>query len=207
MHYALILAIASTAAAQYFPNQPSCAIPCLSSAISAVGCPATDISCQCGPTQAAIGAAAAGCLLTKCNLSEVSQAQSAGVAVCSSFSAGLLSNIPASTTASGSGSGSSGSMSMTQPPSTASSSASGATASSTSTSGGSGSSGSGSSGSSGSSTRTGSSASTTTIVTTGSNGLPTTTVSTTTRPNVGATPGPMIGAGILAGVIGAVVAL
>ncbi|KAH8662298.1 hypothetical protein BX600DRAFT_513146 [Xylariales sp. PMI_506] len=92
MKSTLILVSAAVVAAQtgYFPGEPSCAIPCLTSAISAVGCDLSDVSCQCGPSQTAIGASAATCLLGSCNLTEVAQAQSAGLAVCSSLSAGLL---------------------------------------------------------------------------------------------------------------------
>lgn len=61
---------------------------CLISAISAAGCAATDVACQCGPTQTAIGAAAAPCLLKACTQpSDLIQAQSAGAAQCSKFSA------------------------------------------------------------------------------------------------------------------------
>ncbi|KAH6646853.1 hypothetical protein BKA67DRAFT_488346, partial [Truncatella angustata] len=89
MKSTLILTGAALAAAQYFPGQPSCATPCLSVAITQVGCQLNDISCQCGPTQASIGSAALGCLLSACtNPSDLFAAQSAGSAVCSSFSAG-----------------------------------------------------------------------------------------------------------------------
>ncbi|KXJ94005.1 hypothetical protein Micbo1qcDRAFT_158940 [Microdochium bolleyi] len=201
MRSALILALASTAVAQFFPNQPSCAIPCLSTAITQAGCQPTDISCQCGDKKGAIGAAAAGCLLSACNLNEVQQAQSAGNAVCSSFSAGQLSSIPAtgsaSSTRSGSASatptGSAGTTSSAASTGSGSSSAS-ATASSTR-----------------SSVSVSISASTTSIATTNSQGQSTTIVSTTSRPvsvptGAAATAGPMMGAGIIAGVLGAVVA-
>ncbi|KAI0393362.1 hypothetical protein F5Y17DRAFT_458935 [Xylariaceae sp. FL0594] len=75
----------------YFPGEPSCALPCLSSAITAAGCQLSDIACQCGPTQTAIAGKVAGCLLTSCDSKNLSQAMSAGLAVCSSFHAGELS--------------------------------------------------------------------------------------------------------------------
>lgn len=76
----------------YFPGEPSCALPCLSSAITAAGCQLSDIACQCGPTQSAIAANVGGCILKSCtNPTELGQAVNAGQAVCSSFLAGELS--------------------------------------------------------------------------------------------------------------------
>ncbi|KAK9419440.1 hypothetical protein SUNI508_07415 [Seiridium unicorne] len=112
----LLLTGVTIGAAQYFPGQPSCAIPCLTSAIAQAGCNLNDIACPCGPTQAAIGAAAAGCLIGACNATELAQAQSAGSAVCSSLSAGELT---ISSTATGSAT-STGSMSITSAPSSSS---------------------------------------------------------------------------------------
>ncbi|KAK9781549.1 hypothetical protein SCAR479_01420 [Seiridium cardinale] len=112
----LLLTGVTIGAAQYFPGQPSCAIPCLTSAITQAGCNLNDIACPCGPTQAAIGAAAAGCLIGACNATELAQAQSAGSAVCSSLSAGELT---ISSTAAGSAT-STGSISITSAPSSAS---------------------------------------------------------------------------------------
>ncbi|KAM0820158.1 hypothetical protein AB5N19_05977 [Seiridium cardinale] len=112
----LLLTGVTIGAAQYFPGQPSCAIPCLTSAITQAGCNLNDIACPCGPTQAAIGAAAAGCLIGACNATELAQAQSAGSAVCSSLSAGELT---ISSTAAGSAT-STGSISITSAPSSSS---------------------------------------------------------------------------------------
>ncbi|KAI1323264.1 hypothetical protein F5Y16DRAFT_403571 [Xylariaceae sp. FL0255] len=75
----------------YFPGQPTCALPCLSSAIPEAGCSLSDIGCLCGPTQSAVESMAESCLLFNCNPIELGQAISAGDAVCSSFSAGELS--------------------------------------------------------------------------------------------------------------------
>ncbi|KAI1352678.1 hypothetical protein F5Y01DRAFT_87601 [Xylaria sp. FL0043] len=76
----------------YFPGEPSCALPCLSSAITAAGCELSDIACQCGPTQAAIAAKVGGCILSSCtNPTDLGAAVNAGEAVCSSFLAGSLS--------------------------------------------------------------------------------------------------------------------
>ncbi|KAI0487598.1 hypothetical protein F4859DRAFT_262980 [Xylaria cf. heliscus] len=76
----------------YFPGEPSCALPCLSSAITAAGCQLSDIACQCGPTQSVIAAKVGGCILSSCtNPQELGDAINAGQAVCSSFLAGELS--------------------------------------------------------------------------------------------------------------------
>ncbi|KAI0534053.1 hypothetical protein GGR58DRAFT_484202 [Xylaria digitata] len=76
----------------YFPGEPSCALPCLSSAIPAAGCQLSDIGCQCGPTQSVIASRVQDCILSSCtNPTELGQAFNAGQAVCSSFFAGELS--------------------------------------------------------------------------------------------------------------------
>ncbi|KAI8624871.1 hypothetical protein F5Y19DRAFT_452021 [Xylariaceae sp. FL1651] len=105
----------------YFPGEPSCALPCLSSAINAAGCQLSDIGCQCGPTQTVIAGKVATCLIAKCNPTELGVAQSAGEAVCSSYSAGELTFTnpggPLSTVVSGSSGGTSEtSVIMTAPP-------------------------------------------------------------------------------------------
>ncbi|KAI0522213.1 hypothetical protein F5B22DRAFT_464608 [Xylaria bambusicola] len=109
----------------YFPGEPSCALPCLSSAITAAGCALSDIGCQCGPTQSVIANKVGGCILSSCtDPTELGAAINAGQAVCSSFLAGELSfttpSGPAPTptpTGSGSSSGSeSGSTSGTSGP-------------------------------------------------------------------------------------------
>ncbi|KAH9889183.1 hypothetical protein F4778DRAFT_394526 [Xylariomycetidae sp. FL2044] len=102
MKKSMILATAAAvlSLAQDFGGQPSCAIPCLTSAISAAGCQLTDVACQCNQGKAAIADRAATCIPGKCNVSELLQASSAGEAVCSSFAAGELtsSSVPATTT-------------------------------------------------------------------------------------------------------------
>jgi len=75
---------------------------CIISAVSAVGCAPADISCQCGPSKAAIGASAAPCLLQNCPLSALGQAQSAGEAKCKSYSASHTTRNSATTTHAGS---------------------------------------------------------------------------------------------------------
>ncbi|KAI0201705.1 hypothetical protein F4808DRAFT_95915 [Astrocystis sublimbata] len=108
----------------YFPGEPSCAIPCLTSAITAAGCQLSDIVCQCGPTQSVIANKVGSCILTSCtNPAELGDAINAGQAVCSSFSAGQLSftqpSSPTPTptsTSSPSNSTSVTSMTMTNPP-------------------------------------------------------------------------------------------
>ncbi|CAP67614.1 uncharacterized protein PODANS_1_15070 [Podospora anserina S mat+] len=86
------LAIAATlfttlAVAQNLEGQPACATSCLISAISAAGCAASDVACQCGPTQVSIAASAGPCLLDACPMSDLISAESAGLAKCKSFSA------------------------------------------------------------------------------------------------------------------------
>ncbi|KAK8072574.1 hypothetical protein PG996_005922 [Apiospora saccharicola] len=92
MKAVLILASAALVAAQgYFVGEPDCAIPCLTDAISKVGCAAGDISCQCSPaTQSALVPLVAPCLTSKCSSKELSQALQAGNDICSSFAAGKL---------------------------------------------------------------------------------------------------------------------
>ncbi|TGJ81159.1 hypothetical protein E0Z10_g7617 [Xylaria hypoxylon] len=76
----------------YFPGEPSCAIPCLTSAIAAAGCQLSDIGCQCGPTQSVIANKVEGCIFTSCtDPAELGEAANAGLAICSSFLAGELS--------------------------------------------------------------------------------------------------------------------
>ncbi|KAI1734791.1 hypothetical protein F4680DRAFT_436975 [Xylaria scruposa] len=88
---AAAVAYAQADSTGYFPGEPSCAIPCLSSAIVAAGCQLSDIGCQCGPTKSVIAGNVAGCLISGCNPTDLGAAQSAGEAVCSSFFAGELS--------------------------------------------------------------------------------------------------------------------
>jgi hypothetical protein len=94
----LLLAATGLAIAQSLSGQPDCATACIISAISAAGCGADDLGCQCGPTQSFIAASAAPCLLSSCTGTQLIQAQSAGAAQCSSYSATAASN-SASTTA------------------------------------------------------------------------------------------------------------
>ncbi|KAK4170502.1 hypothetical protein QBC43DRAFT_348982 [Cladorrhinum sp. PSN259] len=81
---ALLLGLADS---QNLSGQPACATSCIISAVQAAGCLPQDLSCQCGPTKAVIGASAAPCLLAACTGTELVQAQSAGNAQCSSYSA------------------------------------------------------------------------------------------------------------------------
>ncbi|KAI1114736.1 hypothetical protein F5Y14DRAFT_450815 [Nemania sp. NC0429] len=76
----------------YFVGEPSCALPCLSSAFTAAGCQLSDIACQCGPTRSVIANKVGGCILRSCtDPTELGEAINAGQAVCSSFLAGELS--------------------------------------------------------------------------------------------------------------------
>ncbi|KAH9988478.1 hypothetical protein F4779DRAFT_610975 [Xylariaceae sp. FL0662B] len=83
----LLATAASLATAADFEGQPPCATPCLSSAIVEAGCDINDSGCQCGPTQSAIAQYAAPCLIGACDMNELQQAQSAGAAACSKYSA------------------------------------------------------------------------------------------------------------------------
>ncbi|KAH6854856.1 hypothetical protein B0I37DRAFT_363211 [Chaetomium sp. MPI-CAGE-AT-0009] len=83
----VLLATTGLALAQDLPGQPDCATACLISAISAAGCGASDLGCQCGPTQSLIAASAVPCLLAACTDTQLLQAQSAGAAQCASYSA------------------------------------------------------------------------------------------------------------------------
>ncbi|KAI5925700.1 hypothetical protein F4810DRAFT_27710 [Camillea tinctor] len=75
------LATAQDNTSDYFPGQPSCAVTCLASAISVVGCQLSDPSCLCG-TQSAIGGLVLPCFTSSCGAREIEQAMSAGAAVC-----------------------------------------------------------------------------------------------------------------------------
>ncbi|KAI0428235.1 hypothetical protein F5Y09DRAFT_7403 [Xylaria sp. FL1042] len=97
MKFLLVAGAAALVSAQadstgYFPGEPSCALPCLSSAITEAGCALSDIACQCGPTQSVIAANVGGCIFASCpDPTDLGAAVNAGQAVCSSFLAGELS--------------------------------------------------------------------------------------------------------------------
>ncbi|KAH6628271.1 hypothetical protein F5144DRAFT_301319 [Chaetomium tenue] len=94
-----LLTATGIAFAQNLSGQPDCATACIISAISAAGCGASDLGCQCGPTQSFIAASAAPCLLSSCTGTQLIQAQSAGAAQCSSYSATAASNSATTTPA------------------------------------------------------------------------------------------------------------
>ncbi|CRK33481.1 hypothetical protein HYQ45_008763 [Verticillium longisporum] len=86
MKYALVFVAAGLVAAQDFGGQPSCALPCLQTALPQVGCALQDTACQCTPEiQAALLPIVGPCLLSSCGPAEVAQAQSAAGAACSAF--------------------------------------------------------------------------------------------------------------------------
>ncbi|KAK4181366.1 hypothetical protein QBC36DRAFT_285685 [Triangularia setosa] len=86
--FAILTALFTTlAVAQNLDGQPACATSCIISAISAAGCGADDIGCQCGPSAGPIAASAGPCLLQACPISELITAESAGKAKCESYSA------------------------------------------------------------------------------------------------------------------------
>ncbi|GAW16405.1 hypothetical protein ANO14919_058310 [Xylariales sp. No.14919] len=124
----------------YFPGEPSCALPCLSSAITAAGCELSDIACQCGPTQSVIAQNVGGCIFSSCtDPADLGAAVNAGQAVCSSFLAGELSftqpggpvQTPTPVPGSSSGSGNT-SVVLTNPPTASATSTGGETSSETS---------------------------------------------------------------------------
>ncbi|KAK0737455.1 hypothetical protein B0T21DRAFT_450582 [Apiosordaria backusii] len=109
MKFLTILATLFTtlAVAQNLEGQPACATSCIISAISAAGCGADDIGCQCGPSAAPIAASAGPCLIKACPLSALITAESAGKAKCANYSATAAAggaaptrqdNVPATTT-------------------------------------------------------------------------------------------------------------
>ncbi|KAK1753130.1 hypothetical protein QBC47DRAFT_362959 [Echria macrotheca] len=65
-------------------NMPSCAVSCLMSAASAIGCTnMADYNCQCSGS-AALRSRAEGCVLSTCGPVTALQASSAGAQICSS---------------------------------------------------------------------------------------------------------------------------
>ncbi|KAK4196191.1 hypothetical protein QBC40DRAFT_310094 [Triangularia verruculosa] len=78
------------AVAQNLEGQPACATSCIISAISAAGCAADDIGCQCGPSAVPIAASAGPCLLQACPVSDLITAESAGKAKCTNFYATVI---------------------------------------------------------------------------------------------------------------------
>ncbi|KAI0475968.1 hypothetical protein GGR56DRAFT_693132 [Xylariaceae sp. FL0804] len=215
----LLIAAAALAIAQdttgYFPGIPSCAIPCLTSAISEAGCQLSDISCQCGPTQTVIAGDAAPCLLSECSAgSLVAQAASAGRAVCSSYRAGLLTFPTVTATATATTTTTGGSASSSASSGAAGGGVTSAPASSTSASASSGSSGSVSATGGGLSGVSATSSSTRTetlggVTSSAGSALSSLTSSVPTGNAAAAGPGApvMLGAGVIAGFLGAVVAL
>ncbi|KAL1895057.1 hypothetical protein Sste5346_005479 [Sporothrix stenoceras] len=187
------LALAGAAVAQNLSGEPACASSCLISAISAAGCAADDVSCQCGPTETAIASLVAPCLISNCHsAAELIQAQSAGYALCSAYSKTAGAPASASATAT-SGSATTGSGSSTAATTTVTTtSASGSLTTTTKTS------------SSSSSRGIGSNATVTTGTKTTTKGGASGTGPSTTQSTAGAA---TLGAGVLAAFIGLMAAL
>jgi len=62
---------------------PSCAVPCISSAGSGVGCELTDFACQCSASQsAAIQSAAQGCIVKSCGIATGLEVRKAAASIC-----------------------------------------------------------------------------------------------------------------------------
>ncbi|KAK1763539.1 hypothetical protein QBC33DRAFT_549268 [Phialemonium atrogriseum] len=126
MKAAIFLAAAGVAVAQNLSGEPPCATSCIASAITAAGCDANDQGCACGPTQTAIAALAAPCLIKACTAaSDLLAAQSVGAELCVEYSAGL--NATATPTGAGTGSGTSVSATATGTSGSSSSGGSGTT--------------------------------------------------------------------------------
>ncbi|KAN0096590.1 hypothetical protein V8E51_015395 [Hyaloscypha variabilis] len=67
--------------------QPTCAQPCISSAMLAVGCKVNDQSCGCQPAlQQSIGSLAASCLIANCPATALVEIDNAGKAGCAAYS-------------------------------------------------------------------------------------------------------------------------
>ncbi|TVY90840.1 hypothetical protein LAWI1_G001654 [Lachnellula willkommii] len=102
----LVLAATGLASAQVFNGEPQCALPCLQSAIASAGCGPDDYICQCISAREKIQDLVTPCLISACNGSEVAVAASVGLGLCSGFSAslaagtGTAASTPASTPAS-----------------------------------------------------------------------------------------------------------
>ncbi|PMD18394.1 hypothetical protein NA56DRAFT_661335 [Hyaloscypha hepaticicola] len=83
------LAQAQTACNSLTAAIPSCGVPCISSAVSLVGCAITDFACQCSSSQyAAINSAAQGCVLSNCQATAVSVLAAANAICTCASSAG-----------------------------------------------------------------------------------------------------------------------
>ncbi|KAH8726389.1 hypothetical protein GQ44DRAFT_825739 [Phaeosphaeriaceae sp. PMI808] len=72
---------AQTACAPVASAVPTCAVPCIQSAASGVGCDNVNYKCRCA-NAAAIQNAALGCVLTNCGLTNALKAQASASAVC-----------------------------------------------------------------------------------------------------------------------------
>ncbi|RDL31532.1 uncharacterized protein BP5553_09741 [Venustampulla echinocandica] len=106
----VVAAAASIVSAQDLSGEPACAIPCLTSAISKVGCGLTDQACQCGTGMAPIQTAVTPCLISNCSPADLIIAASVGSKLCADYSATATGGAASgsgtgSATASGSGSG------------------------------------------------------------------------------------------------------
>lgn len=72
--------------------------PCLSTALSAIGCAVTDLACACGPVQGDFPPEAVACIVAGCQVSDLNTALTAIQSVCSVYSAGITgSNTPTRT--------------------------------------------------------------------------------------------------------------
>ncbi|KAH8774985.1 hypothetical protein F5882DRAFT_464674 [Hyaloscypha sp. PMI_1271] len=78
-----LAAVVGLSAAQNLSGEPACATSCLLSAISAAGCAPTDMPCQCGLPSDVVGP----CLIGACDATDLQQALTVGLALCSSYSA------------------------------------------------------------------------------------------------------------------------
>ncbi|ROV90984.1 hypothetical protein VSDG_07681 [Cytospora chrysosperma] len=86
----IVLSIAAVAAAHLAPRQtdctataaiPSCGVPCITSAASAIGCGTVDYACQC-TSSAELQSSAQACVLSACGLATGLQVVTAAEAIC-----------------------------------------------------------------------------------------------------------------------------
>jgi len=84
-----IFVFSTLAVAQNLGAEPSCAVPCIQSGISAAGCNPTDVACQCGPAQKSIAVVVATCLPVACPATLINEIIAIGTSLCSEYSASL----------------------------------------------------------------------------------------------------------------------
>ncbi|KAL6711697.1 hypothetical protein ACN47E_004631 [Coniothyrium glycines] len=74
-------ALAQTACDPVASAVPTCGVPCIQSAASAVGCTGTDYACRCNNADA-VQSSALGCVVGACGIATALQVQASASAVC-----------------------------------------------------------------------------------------------------------------------------